>query len=273
MTSPLFRPAVIEAQRRRLFGSVTLWQPVPLIAFTALAVAATGLMVAYLMTGTYARKETVAGWLAPVAGQAEVRAVNGGVVAALAVKPGDWVRQGQSLLWMDMASVGGSSWNRQVATSGMVLTAPVSGQVVAMGARVGEAALPAVALVTIAPEGSPLEARLLVPTRSAGMLAPGQDVRLMVDAFPFQRFGAVEGTITEVARAVVRPGEIAAPIEFKEAAYTVRVTIPSATIDAYGATRALESGMTLTADMITDRRTFLTWLLDPLLAARARAAG
>jgi hypothetical protein len=30
--------------------------------------------------------------------------------------------------------------------------------------------------------------------------------------------------------------------------------------------------MTLKADVITDKRTFMSWLLDPLLAARARAA-
>lgn len=271
--TPLFRQSVIDAQRRRLFGSVTLWQPVPLIAFTSVAVVATGLMVAYLMTGTYARKETVSGWLTPAAGQADVRAVNGGVVAAVAVAPGDWVQRGQTVIWMDMASVGGSAWNRQLPTSGMVLTAPVSGQVVALTARPGEQASPQVSLLTIAPEGSPLEARLLVPTRAAGMVKAGQDVRLMIDAFPFQRFGAVDGVIHEVARAVVRPGEVAAPIEFKEAVYTVRVRIDRAEINAYGTTRALENGMTLTADMITDRRTFLTWLLDPLLAARARAEG
>jgi hypothetical protein len=30
--------------------------------------------------------------------------------------------------------------------------------------------------------------------------------------------------------------------------------------------------MTLKADVITDKRTFMSWLLDPLLADRARAA-
>jgi membrane fusion protein len=40
---------------------------------------------------------------------------------------------------------------------------------------------------------------------------------------------------------------------------------------AYGKDRPLQPGMTLKADVITDKRTFMRWLLDPLLAARARA--
>lgn len=269
--TPLFRPAVIDAQRRRLFGSVSLWQPVPLIGFTALALVSTVVCLAFLMTATYPRKETVAGWITPAAGLAEVRALNGGVVAAVATRPGDWVRAGQGVVWLDQSSAGGSTWNRQITTSGSVLSAPVSGQVVALGARVGEVASAQIPLVTIAPEGSALEARLLVPTRAAGMLRVGLDVRLMVDAFPFQRFGALEGSVREVARAVVRPNEIAAPIEIQEAVYAVRVAIPQGGFRVYGSERPLESGMTLTADIITDRRSFMDWLLDPLLAARARA--
>jgi multidrug efflux pump subunit AcrA (membrane-fusion protein) len=271
--TPLFRPEVIDAQRRRLFGSVSLWQPMALKYYTALAVITMALAIGYLTTATYARKETVVGWMAPAGGLSEVRALSPGLIAAVGVQPGDWVKAGQGLVWLDMSATGGSVWNRQVATSGMVLTAPVTGQVVAMSARVGELATNQAALVTISPEGSPLEARLLVPTRAAGMVQAGQDVRLMVDAFPFQRFGAIDGTIQEVARAVTRPGEMAAPVEFKEAVYAVRVRVASSSIAAYGQAHKLESGMTLKADMITDRRTFLTWLLDPLLAAGKRAAG
>jgi membrane fusion protein len=41
----LFRPAVIDAKRRRVFASVTLHQPAPLVAFTAVAVAGIGIAV------------------------------------------------------------------------------------------------------------------------------------------------------------------------------------------------------------------------------------
>ncbi len=56
----LFRPAVIEAQRRRVYGSVTLHQPARLAAFTAVAVISVAIDTAYLSLGQYARKETKA---------------------------------------------------------------------------------------------------------------------------------------------------------------------------------------------------------------------
>ena len=64
----LFRPEVINAQRRRVYGSVTLHQPVRLIAFTITAFISVALLVAFLLTGRMARKETVVGWIVPAAG-------------------------------------------------------------------------------------------------------------------------------------------------------------------------------------------------------------
>jgi membrane fusion protein len=83
--------------------------------------------------------------------------------------------------------------------------------------------------------------------------------------------GAIQGEVRDIARSALRPGEINTPIEFKEPVYRVRVTLTGSGILAYGKDRPLQPGMTLKADVITDKRTFMRWLLDPLLAARARA--
>jgi membrane fusion protein len=55
--------------------------------------------------------------------------------------------------------------------------------------------------------------------------------------------------------------------------YRVRVRMPEPAVEAYGERRVVQPGMILAADVITDRRSFLNCLLDPLLAARARQAG
>lgn len=267
----LFRPAVIESQRRRVYGSVTLHQPARLAAFTILAVVSVALLFVYLVTARMERKETVVGWLVPTGGLSEVRAMSGGVIAAVGVSAGSFVTKGEAIVWMDMSSVGGSTWNRERLMTGMVLTAPTTGTIVSINARVGEVANPQMPLVTIAPAGSPLEARLLLPTRAAAMVEAGQDVRLMLDAYPFQRFGAVQGIVSGIGRAAVKPSEINAPVEFREAVYPMNIAIPAPYVVAYGVKRPLEIGMTLKADIVTDKRTFMTWLLDPLLAARARA--
>ena len=74
----LFRPAVIEAQRRRVFGDVTLHQPARLAAFTIVAVVSVSIGTAFLALGQFALKETVMGWVAPEAGLSAVYAPRGG---------------------------------------------------------------------------------------------------------------------------------------------------------------------------------------------------
>jgi multidrug efflux pump subunit AcrA (membrane-fusion protein) len=267
----LFRPEVITAQRRRVFGSVTLHQPARLIAFTAVAVIGMAVGTVYLSLGTFAKKETVVGWVVPQAGLVQITAMRGGMVAAVAVGQGDYVRRGQTLVVLDTSEQGGSVWGNRVPVSSTLLTAPVDGQVVALAARVGEQATPGAPLLSVAPQGSPMEAQVLVPTRAAGFISEGQAVRVMVDALPYQQYGVMAGRVREIARSASRPGEFASPIDFKEPVYRVRVALTGPNIVAYGVDKPLQAGMTLKADVITDKRTFMSWLLDPLLAARARA--
>ena len=71
----LFRPAVIEAQRRRVFGDVTLHQPARLAAVTIVAVSSVSLGTAFLALGQFARKETVKRCVTPEAGLSAVYAL------------------------------------------------------------------------------------------------------------------------------------------------------------------------------------------------------
>jgi membrane fusion protein len=155
---------------------------------------------------------------------------------------------------------------------GYVLRAPVAGIVSSLQARVGLAPASDQPLLSIAPQGSPLEARLLVPTRAAGFLKIGQPARLQIEAFPFQRFGFVEGRIVDISRTVTRPDEAVFPIAMTEPVYEVRVRFSRHYIDAYGERRALQPGMALRADLPIDRRRLWQQLFDPLLAAGKRAA-
>jgi membrane fusion protein len=65
---------------------------------------------------------------------------------------------------------------------------------------------------------------------------------------------------------------IATSIEFKELVYRIRPALTDLGIQAYSKDWPLQLGLPLKADVITDKRTFRSLLLDPLLAARARAA-
>lgn len=153
-----------------------------------------------------------------------------------------------------------------------LVVAPASGRVSAVQASVGNQADPTRPLMSIVPVGEDLQAVLFVPERAIGFVAPGQEVRLSLDAFPFQRFGAQSGTITSIARTLLRPEQLSAGVPPPtEPTYRATVALHAQTITAYGNSIPLQADMQLRADIIFDRRGFLRWLFDPVLSARGRS--
>lgn len=154
------------------------------------------------------------------------------------------------------------------ASSRYMVRSPVAGIVTALQGKAGQSVSPNAPIVMIVPDGAGLQATLLAPSRSAGFLKAGQDVNLLVDAFPYQKFGVQHGVVTEVSATPYRPGELDAPIPYEQSVYKIVVNLTKQTVSGYGDEVPLKSGMTLQGDLITDRRTLLQWMLDPLFTMR-----
>jgi membrane fusion protein len=152
------------------------------------------------------------------------------------------------------------------------VTAPVEGRVSALPVATGQAAAAGTTIAVLTPEGGRLEAELLAPTRSIGFVRTGQEVHLMLQAFPYQRFGTVKGTVRTLSSTVLAPSEVAVPgLMLQEPVFRLRVTLTTDAIEAYGERIALQPGMLLSANVIFDRRSLFEWLFDPILAVGRRA--
>lgn len=148
-----------------------------------------------------------------------------------------------------------------------VLRAPVAGRITALTARVGHPASPQGQLMAIVPADAKLRAELAVPSAAIGFVKQGQQVRLAIDAFPYQRFGTVTGKVQTVSASAVNAQ---GPNGTVIAMYPVAVEIDQASIFAYGRTEPLVSGMTLAARIVTEKQSLLEWLFEPLFAVRRR---
>ncbi|MBV9521356.1 MAG: HlyD family efflux transporter periplasmic adaptor subunit [Alphaproteobacteria bacterium] len=153
-----------------------------------------------------------------------------------------------------------------------IVRAPTAGRVTSVLAAIGRTADPKLPQMSIVPADSQFEVELFVPARAIGFIAPGQPVRLLYDAFPFQRFGTYNGTITSVANTMLTPSEMpeAVVTSLKDPAYRVKVALDRQTVSAFGHEVSLQPDMTLRADILLERRSMLEWLLEPLLSARQR---
>jgi len=109
-----------------------------------------------------------------------------------------------------------------------------------------------------------------VPSRAIGFIVPGQRVRLMVDAFPYQRFGTLGGSVSTVSRAVLSPNEVLGKVALTEPAYRITVRLDRQDIDAFGRSVPLQPDMTLKADIVLEGRSLAAWLFEPLISVRGR---
>ncbi|WP_230531071.1 HlyD family efflux transporter periplasmic adaptor subunit [Microvirga roseola] len=147
---------------------------------------------------------------------------------------------------------------------------PIAGRITALQAAPGQIVDANRPLLTILPEDAGLLAELFVPSRAIGFVEPGQRVRLMVDAFPYQRFGTQHGTVETVSQAVLSPDEVIGKVSLSEPAYRVTVRLDRQDVDAFGRRVALQPDMTLKADIVLEDRSLLAWLFEPLISVRGR---
>jgi membrane fusion protein len=150
------------------------------------------------------------------------------------------------------------------------LVAPISGRIANLNVRKGYAVDQQKALMAIVPEGAALEAELFVPSSASAFIRPGQNVRLLYDAFPYQRFGSGSGRVTQVSQSAIAPGDALTPLALPEPVYVVRVALSDPSVTAFGDRVALKPGMMLKANVLLEERSIFEWIFEPLYAVRGR---
>jgi membrane fusion protein len=150
----------------------------------------------------------------------------------------------------------------------VVVTAGADGVVTGITAHRGEPVQQGQPIMTIIPDGTRLQAVLQVPTTAAGFIEKGQNMRIAVDAYPYETYGTIPARVDTVSSAAV---PLAATGGGDRAdAFMVRSDLASPRITAYGAPRDLRPGMTVSARITTRRRSLLGLLFDPLYAVARR---
>lgn len=150
-----------------------------------------------------------------------------------------------------------------------MIRAPKAGTVSGILPRPGHFMNAGNSVLSLLPAGAELEAIVYVPTSAIAFIEPGQDVRLRFHAFPYERFGVHQGQVREVSHTVLLPEEVP-EMTLQEPSYRVRVQLSAQQIQAYNRDLPLRAGMTLDGDIITERRSLLQWLFDPIYSLKGQ---
>ncbi len=156
----------------------------------------------------------------------------------------------------------------------LLVRAPQDGTVSAVLAEAGQAVSPASALASLVPAGAQLQAHLYAPSSAVGFVQAGQDVRLRLAAYPYQKFGHLPGRVTQVSRTPLAASELAmlagagTGTAAGQPMFRITVTLqPDPAVPAL----PLTAGMQLSGDVLLERRRLVEWLFEPLLGWRSRS--
>lgn len=140
------------------------------------------------------------------------------------------------------------------------IVAPADGTVLDVARRsAGSILREAEPLVTLVPAGAPLIAEVALRSADVGHARPGDAAVVKVDAFPFQRHGALAGRLRAIAQD--SRGEDGAPTAPGVAVHRAQVVL-DAPVLAGGVPMP---GMTVTAEIHVGTRSLLSTLLQPLI--------
>ncbi|WP_027821032.1 HlyD family type I secretion periplasmic adaptor subunit [Paraburkholderia bannensis] len=138
------------------------------------------------------------------------------------------------------------------------LTSPVSGTVQQLATHtLGGVVTTAQALMEIVPDDA-VEVEATVENKDVGFLKVGQRAAVKLDAFPYSRYGMLEGTVVDLSNDAVQDKKLGL-------ALTVRIRLKSNRMRIDDRWIALTPGMTVKAEIKTGKQTVAQYLLGPLL--------
>jgi membrane fusion protein len=146
----------------------------------------------------------------------------------------------------------GNALSVEAPCAGTVLTLHVRnpGTVVDEGDRLAE----------LVCAGQPLQAELQLPERGLALVHIGQPVKLLYDAFPYERYGVQYGTLTWLS-----PASSAGA---RGPTFRAFAELGAETVGVQGTPRAVLPGMTGRAAVIVGQRTLVSYALEPLRQMR-----
>lgn len=157
--------------------------------------------------------------------------------------------------------------------SQQVITAPCDGTVLRLLVQAPGAVVQEGEFVSeIACAGQRLQADLRVPAAGVDRVRAGQPVKLLYDAFPYQRFGVRHGRVRWVSPAASTLGDTGQG-GGADSGFRALVDLDDVGIRVDGHQRALLPGMGGEARVVVARRSLVSYAFEPLRELRESLAG
>lgn len=133
---------------------------------------------------------------------------------------------------------------------------------------IGSVVSPGTVLLSIVPENEPLVAEVMIRNDDVGFVFPKQKVKVKLVAYPFQKYGMLEGKVAHISpdasdtQSNAGGGKDDAPA--RGMTYKALVTLDQQELAAGGEKLKLVPGMQVIVEISQGRRTVMEYLLSPI---------
>ncbi|NEP39531.1 MAG: HlyD family efflux transporter periplasmic adaptor subunit [Okeania sp. SIO2G4] len=134
---------------------------------------------------------------------------------------------------------------------GIIFNLPIEG--------VGDVVQQGEMIVEVSPQGKNLFLKAEMATSESGSLKKGMEVKMKFDAYPFQDYGVVEGTLKNISPT----SKMQETAEGNIAIYELEIELDETCIPAANECIALRPGDTATAEVVVRQRRLIDFILDP----------
>jgi HlyD family secretion protein len=136
------------------------------------------------------------------------------------------------------------------------IEAPVSGTVYSVKATKGPVQA-GEELLSILPDGQELVLEVKVLNRDIGFIREGMTAKVKMAAFPFQEFGTLEGKVIQVSPNAIIDKNLGL-------VFPTRIQLKQHSIKVRGQDVAFTPGMAATGEIVTRKKSILTFLIEPV---------
>lgn len=166
-------------------------------------------------------------------------------------------------------------WAKQRHRNALLeLRAPQAGIVQNLATHtLGTVVAPGTVLLSLVPDKEPLIAEVHIRNEDVGFVRPHQKVRVKVAAYPFEKYGMLDGEVTGIspdASGGAGPSSSSSNSantrqqDLARLSYKALIALESQRLDARGRQLKLVPGMQVAAEILEGKRTVMEYLLSPV---------
>ena len=168
----------------------------------------------------------------------------------------------------EIAEVEESMSRLQARVDRLVIKAPHRGFIQDLKVQtVGQVIQPGALLMQIVPDDAPLDAEVRISPKDIGHVRTGQAVNMRVSSYDYTRFGYATGKLERISASSVT----AEDNRDNKTYYRAWVSLDKSYVGAQPGRYPLQPGMSIEAEVITGKKTFMAYLTKPLVDSMSRS--